>query len=94
MKQSEPLKNGFVVTETDGQPWDLPVRLRFPKDSLTRTWDNTFDVEFSEGDWNRILIAPNGLRWRLSVNDDGSLETTRVDEQGSPIGLLLALTYA
>jgi len=47
--QSEPLKTGFEVREVDGIPSDLPVRLRFPNGSLTKTLSNEMDVDFIGG---------------------------------------------
>ena len=47
--QSEPLKTGFEVREVDGVPSDLPVRLRFPNGSITRTLSNELDVDFIGG---------------------------------------------
>lgn len=44
--QHEPLKTGFLVSETDGSPEDLPVILRFPNGSLSRTLSNELQVSF------------------------------------------------
>jgi hypothetical protein len=44
-----------------------------------------------------ILEAPNGGRYKVTVANDGSLVTTAIvagDNAGSPMGLLLILTYA
>lgn len=36
-----------MVTEIDGSPEDIPVRLRFPNGSVTRSQSNELDVSFS-----------------------------------------------
>ena len=47
----------------------------------------TFDI------FGIILTDSNGAQWRLTVNTDGSLQTSIITS-GTPIGLLLALTNA
>jgi hypothetical protein len=60
--QSEPLKTGFLVEEMDAFPSDLPIKLRFPNGSLTRSGNNTIDVSFGGGSSNPLWIdETNGV---------------------------------
>lgn len=57
MLQSEPLKTGFEVLEEDGIPSDLPVRLRFPNGSITKTQSNELSVDFIGGSLPSTYLA-------------------------------------
>jgi hypothetical protein len=58
MRQREPLKTGFLVEESDGLPSDLPVKLRFPNGTLTRTESNVLDVNFTSQFLGIFAVAP------------------------------------
>jgi len=57
--QHEPLKVGFEVLEVDGEPRDLPVRLRFPNGALTRTLSNELSVDFVGGSLPTTFVLLN-----------------------------------
>lgn len=42
-----------------------------------------------------ILVDSNGVQWELTVDTDGALITTPLNQiqSGNPVGLLLSLTY-
>lgn len=53
----------------------------------------TGDLFFGSSAIGIILTSPGGSLWRVSVDDTGALVTSPT-EGGSPMGLLLTLTYA
>jgi len=80
MKASEPLKTGFAVTEIDGQPFDLPVRLRFPNTSVSRSADGNMDVDFVGGSLPTTYLKLDGTNapsanysWTTNLLTTGTL---------------------
>ena len=81
MKQSEPLKTGFLVEERDQQPSDLPVKLIFPNGSLRRLQSNELYVDFSGGLIGKyVLVAGDTMAGTLSFPVGGF---TMADSMGN-----------
>ena len=51
----------------------------------------TGDVQFQAAGF--IMVDSLGNRWRVTINQYGALVTSAMGASGSPIGLLLSLTY-
>lgn len=81
----------LTVTEEDGTPSGIPTTLKFSNGTVTNNGDGSFSISSGAGSSNSIQqldadpVSPNPeevwVRKNMSISD------------GSPIGLLLALTY-
>lgn len=68
MRQTEPLKTGFLVSEVDGDPQVLPVNLQFPNGSLSVMSDNTVRVDcLTASTANELYIQLNGASTTTAI---------------------------